>query len=51
VNFYSAFRRTAENDKVGWCIWDWNAGFRYWDKKNKAPMPGMHEALFGRQVK
>ncbi len=27
-------------------IWDWSAGFRYWDKKNNAPMPGMHDALF-----
>jgi endoglucanase len=48
ANFYSAFRRAAENEKIGWCIWDWSAGFRYWDKKNNAPMPGMHDALFGK---
>ncbi len=48
ANFYSAFRRAAENDELGWCIWDWSAGFRYWDKKNHAPMPGMHDALFGK---
>lgn len=47
VNFYSAFRRAAESQHIGWCIWDWSAGFRYWDKKNNAPMPGMHTALFG----
>ncbi len=47
ANFYSAFRRAAEKENIGWCIWDWSAGFRYWDKKNNAPMPGMHEALFG----
>lgn len=48
ANFYAAFRRVAEREHIGWCIWDWSAGFRYWDKKNNAPMPGMHEALFGK---
>jgi endoglucanase len=48
VNFYSAFRRACEREKIGWCIWDWSAGFRYWDKANHRPMPGMHEALFGK---
>lgn len=47
VNFYSAFRRAAESQRIGWCIWDWSAGFRYWDPKNHSPMPGMHAALFG----
>jgi endoglucanase len=31
ANFYSAFRRAAESEKLGWCIWDWNSNFRYWD--------------------
>jgi endoglucanase len=48
ANFYSAFRRAAESEKLGWCIWDWNANFRYWDSENRQPMPGMHEALFGK---
>jgi endoglucanase len=48
ANFYSAFRRTAETEQLGWCIWDWSANFRYWDKKNNAPMPGMREALFAK---
>lgn len=48
VNFYSAFRRAAEKENLGWCIWDWNSGFRYWDERNHRPMPGMHEALFGK---
>lgn len=48
VNFYTAFRTAAEEQKIGWCIWDWNSGFRYWDKANNRPMPGMHEALFGK---
>ena len=48
ANFYAAFRRAAEEQKLGWAVWDWSAGFRYWDKKNNQPMPGMHEALFGK---
>ncbi|HEY1683867.1 MAG TPA: glycoside hydrolase family 5 protein [Tepidisphaeraceae bacterium] len=47
VNFYSAFRRAAEAEKLGWAIWDWSSGFRYWDKMNNRPMPGMRQALFG----
>jgi endoglucanase len=48
VNFYSAFRRACETNNIGWAIWDWSSGFRYWDKKNNQPMPGMHDALFGK---
>jgi endoglucanase len=48
ANFYSAFRQTAEKEHLGWCIWDWSAGFRYWDRANHCAMPGMHEALFGK---
>jgi endoglucanase len=47
ARFYAAFRRAAEKDQLGWAIWDWSAGFRYWDKKAGRPMPGMAEALFG----
>jgi endoglucanase len=49
ANFYAAFRRACDEEKIGWCIWDWSAGFRYWDKENNRPMPGMREALFGKQ--
>jgi endoglucanase len=48
ANFYSAFRRRCEKEKIGWAIWDWSAGFRYWDKEKNRPMPGMHKALFGK---
>jgi endoglucanase len=48
ANFYAAFRRAAESEQLGWCIWDWSAGFRYWDKKNHQPLPGMRAALFGK---
>jgi endoglucanase len=47
ANFYSTFRRTAEKLHLGWCIWDWSAGFRYWDKQNQRAMPGLPAALFG----
>jgi len=47
VRFYGAFRRACERQQLGWAIWDWSAGFRYWDKANNRPVPGMHEALFG----
>ena len=37
----------AEAEKLGWCIWDWTDGFRYWDKAVNHALPGMHAALFG----
>jgi endoglucanase len=49
VRFYAAFRQALEDQELGWAIWDWSANFRYWDKKNNQPMPGMREALFGKK--
>lgn len=48
VRFYQEFRRALNEQKLGWAIWDWSANFRYWDKENNRPMPGMHDALFGK---
>jgi endoglucanase len=48
ANFYAAMRRALDEQRIGWAIWDWSAGFRYWDKRNNQPMPGMHEALFSK---
>jgi endoglucanase len=48
VHFYAAFRTAAESQGIGWCLWDWNSGFRYWDEANNRPMEGMHKALFGK---
>jgi aryl-phospho-beta-D-glucosidase BglC (GH1 family) len=48
AHFYAAFRAEAERDHLGWAIWDWSAGFRYWDNPAGQPMPGMAEALFGK---
>jgi endoglucanase len=47
ANFYSAMRRAAEHLRIGWCIWDWSAGFRYWNPAEHRALPGMHTALFG----
>lgn len=46
ARFYSAFRHACEKNGLGWAIWDWSSGFRYWDKKKWEPMPGLREALF-----
>ncbi len=48
ANFYAAMRRAAEQEKLGWAIWDWSANFRYWDPPNHCALPGMHAALFGK---
>ena len=47
ARFYAAFRHALDREHLGWAIWDWSAGFRYWDKPNNRPLPGMREALFG----
>jgi endoglucanase len=48
ANYYREFRRRLEAADVGWAIWDWRAGFNYWNPKTNAPEPGMHDALFGK---
>ncbi|HZV34494.1 MAG TPA: glycoside hydrolase family 5 protein [Verrucomicrobiae bacterium] len=48
AHFYSAFRHACEEQHLGWAIWDWNAGFRYWNERQNEPMPGMRDALFGK---
>ena len=45
VRFYTDVRKTAERLGWGWAVWDWKAGFKYWDKDQA--VPGMHDALFG----
>jgi len=47
ANFYREFRRALEELQLGWAIWDWKAGFKYWDSGSNQPAPGMREALFG----
>jgi endoglucanase len=50
AHYYNAFRQAAEQAKFGWAIWDWKAGFHYWNEKSNSAEPGMHEALFGRSA-
>jgi endoglucanase len=45
--YYSEFRQVCEQNGIGWAIWDWKAGFKYWDLATQQPVPGMREALFG----
>jgi endoglucanase len=47
ARYYAEFRETCEELGLGWAIWDWKAGFRYWDDKKQQPITGMREALFG----
>jgi endoglucanase len=46
VRFYADMRETAERLGWGWAIWDWKAGFKYWD--GDKPVAGMHEALLAK---
>lgn len=46
ARFYGAFRKTLDEFGMGWAMWDWKAGFRYWDDKAGAPATGMRAALF-----
>lgn len=48
ARYYGEFRKAAEELNLGWAMWDWTANFRYWDRKENQPMPGMREALFGK---
>lgn len=49
ARFYSEFRKILDEYNFAWAIWDWKAGFRYWDDKTNAPAPGMRKALFGKE--
>jgi endoglucanase len=51
AHYYRAFRQALESAGVGWAIWDWKAGFRYWNEKSGEPEPGMREALFGQPTR
>lgn len=48
VNYYREFRQACEEYDLGWAFWDWKAGFRYWDPEKNAPLPGMRQALLGK---
>jgi endoglucanase len=46
ARFYKSFREELDAAGIGWAMWDWKAGFRYWDEKAGTPAPGLREALF-----
>ncbi len=46
ARFYAEFHKALDEFGLGWAMWDWKAGFRYWDDKTGQPAPGMREALF-----
>jgi endoglucanase len=48
ARYYSDLRAAAEACGFGWAIWDWKAGFCYWDSKTDAPAPGLRAALFSK---
>ncbi len=44
--FHTEFRKALDEAGMGWALWDWKAGFKYWDGKTGQPAPGIREALF-----
>jgi endoglucanase len=48
AHYYQAFREAAEHAGIGWAIWDWKAGFHYWNEEAGRPEPGLRQALFGK---
>jgi endoglucanase len=50
ARFYAEFRKALDELGLGWAMWDWKAGFRYWDDKTGQPTSGMREALFQRST-
>jgi endoglucanase len=48
AHYYQAFREAAERASIGWAIWDWKSGFRYWNEQAGRPELGMRQALFGK---
>jgi endoglucanase len=49
ARYYTEFRRACEEQQIGWALWDWKAGFKYWEEKEEKPIAGMRDALFGGQ--
>ncbi len=47
ANYYRAAREAAEKAGFGWAIWDWKAGFRYWNAQEGHAEPGLKDALLG----
>jgi endoglucanase len=48
AHYYQAFREAALEANIGWALWDWKAGFHYWNEKSGRPELGMRHAVFGK---
>ena len=46
ARFYLDMRSAMDELGIGWAMWDWSAGFRYWNETANEPAPGMREAMF-----
>jgi endoglucanase len=50
VKYYRSVRESMDEHGMGWAMWDWKAGFHYWEgDEDGGPDPaGLREALFPR---
>jgi endoglucanase len=49
VRFYTEMRQRMEELGLGWAMWDWKAGFRYWQEIGNGGQPdplALREAMF-----
>jgi len=46
ARFYTAFRSKCEEVGLGWAMWDWKAGFYYWNDATSQPATGLRNAMF-----
>jgi endoglucanase len=45
ARFYTEFRSVADSLGLGWAMWDWKAGFHYWNDNTLQPVAGMRAAV------
>jgi len=46
ASYYKTVRRESQRLGMGWCVWDWKAGFAYWDRATGEAHTGLRDALF-----
>lgn len=46
AEYYRFVSSEATRLGIGWCIWDWKAGFAYWDRTRNDAHAGLRKALF-----
>lgn len=46
ARYCEVVRRLCDRLEIGWCIWDWKAGFAFWDRAKGSPHDGLQRALF-----